>query len=75
MGQLDGRVAIVTGAGQNIGRAIALRFGQEGAAVAIVDRDAGRGEAVCDEVTAAGGREGSTPSRPPPGVCQVSPGP
>ena len=56
MGQLDGKVAIVTGAGQNIGRAIALRFAAEGAAVAVVDRDQGRAEAVGDEIEAAGGR-------------------
>jgi 3-oxoacyl-[acyl-carrier protein] reductase len=56
VGQLDGRVAIVTGAGQNIGRAIALRFVREGAAVAIVDRDQGRAERVCEEATAGGGR-------------------
>ena len=56
MGELDGRVAIVTGGGQNIGRAIALRFAVEGAALAVVDRDQGRAQRVRDEITAAGGR-------------------
>jgi len=34
--RLDGKVAAITGAGSGIGRAIALRFAQEGAAVRIV---------------------------------------
>lgn len=56
MGQLDGKVAIVTGGGQNIGRAIALRFASEGASVAVVDRDRARAEAVVGEIEAMGRR-------------------
>ena len=41
MGRLEGKRAIVTGAGSGIGRATALLFAQEGARVLAVDRDAG----------------------------------
>jgi NAD(P)-dependent dehydrogenase (short-subunit alcohol dehydrogenase family) len=47
MGKLVGHVAIVTGAGQGIGRGIAVVFAKEGAKVAIVDRNA----ETCAEVT------------------------
>jgi NAD(P)-dependent dehydrogenase (short-subunit alcohol dehydrogenase family) len=39
MGKLDDRVAIITGAGQGIGKGIALAFAKEGASVAIVERN------------------------------------
>jgi 3-oxoacyl-[acyl-carrier protein] reductase len=54
MGLLDGKVAIITGAGQGIGRAYAVRFGQEGARVAVADINDENGERVAKELEAAG---------------------
>lgn len=56
MGLLDGKVAIITGAGRGIGRATAHVFAKEGAAVAIVDIDQANAEAVRDELLALGGK-------------------
>jgi NAD(P)-dependent dehydrogenase (short-subunit alcohol dehydrogenase family) len=54
--RLAGKVAIVTGASRGIGRAIALRFAAEGAAVGMMARSADGLADVAAEVTAAGGR-------------------
>src|SRR5438034_4748122 len=55
MGRLDGKVAIVTGAGQGIGRAYALRFSQEGAKVAVAELNDENGQQVAREIEEAGG--------------------
>jgi NAD(P)-dependent dehydrogenase (short-subunit alcohol dehydrogenase family) len=58
---LQGRRALVTGASSGIGRAIAMRFAQEGAAVAVGGRDAERIERTMREIEAAGGRAVAAP--------------
>jgi NAD(P)-dependent dehydrogenase (short-subunit alcohol dehydrogenase family) len=54
MGRLDGKTAIVTGAGSGIGRASTLLFAEEGAQVLAVDRDEAGLQQTVREVTDAG---------------------
>jgi len=56
MDRLQGKVAVITGAGSGMGRATALRFAQEGAAVFVADIDEGSGPAAVEVISAGGGR-------------------
>jgi len=56
VGQLDGKVVLLSGGASDIGRATALRLGAEGAAVVVGDVAAAGAESVAREVAAAGGR-------------------
>jgi NAD(P)-dependent dehydrogenase (short-subunit alcohol dehydrogenase family) len=55
-GKLVGRVALITGGGGEIGGAIARRFAQEGASVAVADLEMGKAEAVAQAIGATGGK-------------------
>lgn len=54
--QLAGKVALITGGASGIGRAAALLFAREGAAIALADVNADAGQQVVDEIIEAGGR-------------------
>ena len=65
MFRLDGKHAVVTGAGSGIGRAIARTFAAQGARISVLERDDSAGAATVDEIRAAGGNAGVIP-------CDVS---
>ena len=54
--RLQGKVAIITGSGQGIGAATALRFAEEGAAVVLAARNEAKLAAVASTIESAGGR-------------------
>src|SRR5579859_1558882 len=55
MRELDGRLAVITGGGKGIGRAIALAYASDGARVAVLGRDQAALAAVCEHISAADG--------------------
>src|SRR5262245_58981169 len=59
--RLQGKIALITAAASGIGRAAAVLFAREGAAVAIADIDKGRIGDTVDEITKAGGRAHGIP--------------
>ena len=56
MGKLDGRVAVITGAGSGQGAAAARLFAGEGAAVVVAEYNADTGKEVTDELVRSGAR-------------------
>ena len=55
-GRLQGKVAVITGSGQGIGRAAALLFAAEGASVVVADINRDTGESTAEQIRKEGGR-------------------
>lgn len=55
MGMVEGKIALITGAGAGIGRATALKFAEEGAKVVLSDVNVKGGEETADQIKKAGG--------------------
>jgi 3-oxoacyl-[acyl-carrier protein] reductase len=55
MRKLEGKIALVSGSGRGIGRAIALKLASEGARIVVNDLDSDPGDAVAAQIVAAGG--------------------
>jgi NAD(P)-dependent dehydrogenase (short-subunit alcohol dehydrogenase family) len=62
MGRLQGKVALITGAGSGIGREAALLFAREGARVAVVDRDEAAAKETVERISTTGSVAGATRS-------------
>src|SRR5262249_32752607 len=54
--KIEGRNAVVTGAGSGIGRALAIALADAGAAVVVADVEQSKAQATADEIAAKGGR-------------------
>lgn len=63
--RLDGKVALITGAGSGIGQAIALKFAAHGAAVRVLDLNESAANSTCQQISTAGGTASSH-------VCDVT---
>ena len=56
MGTLDGKVALITGAGQGVGQGIAYALAAEGSVIAVSGRTASKLDTTCEEITRRGGK-------------------